>query len=188
MKTSTSINTGNIMQRTFIGAAVAAALTLTGVSAHASCADPRVAQSAPAAIPAAVLQSFGATGSSSGGSPTIVGTWQVTYTVEGGPFGQALIQWHSDGTEWENINLPVLSGNICLGSWVWLDSRHVHRNHMGWLYTNGTLSGYFTETENDELSSDGSSYAGTNQQNIYNLSGVLQLSVTGTSAARRLYP
>jgi hypothetical protein len=41
----------------------------------------------------------------------IVGTWHVSYTVEGSPFAQAFIQWHSDGTEWENINLPVLGGN-----------------------------------------------------------------------------
>ncbi len=31
--------------------------------------------------------------------------------------GRAFIQWHSDGTEWENINHPVLGGNICMGSW-----------------------------------------------------------------------
>ena len=31
----------------------------------------------------------------------IVGTWFVTYMAGGAPAGQAYIQWHSDGTEWE---------------------------------------------------------------------------------------
>jgi hypothetical protein len=44
----------------------------------------------------------------------IVGTWLVTY--EGAVTGQAFIQWHSDGTEWENINHPTLEGNICMGT------------------------------------------------------------------------
>ena len=43
------------------------------------------------------------------------GTWLVTYT--GGLAGQAFIQWHSDGTEWENIDFPILGGTICMGDW-----------------------------------------------------------------------
>jgi hypothetical protein len=116
----------------------------------------------------------------------IVGTWHVAYTVEGAPFAQAFIQWHRDGTEWENISLPVLSGNICLGSWKRLDEYRVSRNHIGWLYTNGTLTGYFTETETDLVAYDGQSYSGTNTQKIYNLAGALQVTVTGTSKATRI--
>jgi hypothetical protein len=179
------------MKHTIIATAVATMLTLAGVSAHASCADPRSAaqQGASSAMPAQLLESLGAeNGSWDGSAHRIVGTWHVSYTVEGSPFAEAFIQWHSDGTEWENINLPVLSGNICVGSWKRLDERHVSRNHIGWLYTNGTLTGYFTETETDEVAGDGKTYSGTNEQKIYDLKGTLQADVTGTATATRIWP
>ena len=120
-------------------------------------------------------------------SENIVGTWLVTYTVEGNPFGQAYIQWHSDGTEWENINLPLSGGNICVGSWAEVDAKHVARNHYGWLYTNGDLSGYFNETETDKVTQNGT-YSGTNEQKGYDLNGNLLFDVTGTSSAVLITP
>ncbi|MGC2032402.1 MAG: hypothetical protein WA642_20460 [Steroidobacteraceae bacterium] len=180
------------MKSTFIGVAAVTALSLTGLSAHASCADPRTAgqQGAFQAMPALRLQSStaGSLANTSSAANSIVGTWHVTYTVEGGPFAQAFIQWHDDGTEWENINLPVLGGNLCMGSWKPVDARHVFRNHIGWLYTNGSVTGYFTETETDEVSRDGNSYSGTNDQKIYDLNGVMQVEVTGTATAQRIWP
>jgi hypothetical protein len=175
------------MDRTIIGAAVAAALALTGLSAHAGCADPRTApqQGAFHSMAPLMLQTpMGERRSHEG----IVGTWHVSYTVEGSPFGEAFIQWHNDGTESENINLPILGGTICMGEWRAVDERRVSRNHIGWLYTNGTLSGYFTETETDELSRDGNSYHGNNDQKIYDLKGNMQFEVTGTATATRLWP
>ena len=118
----------------------------------------------------------------------IVGTWHVSYTVEGSPFAQAFIQWHSDGTEWENINFPILGGNICMGSWKPVDANRVTRNHIGWTYTNGTLTGYFTETETDVVARDGNSYHGTNDQKVYDLEGNLIVEVPGTSIATRISP
>jgi hypothetical protein len=59
-----------------------------------------------------------------GSHRSVVGTWLVSYTFGGAPGGDAFIQWHSDGTECENINHPVLGGNICMGSWKVLDARH----------------------------------------------------------------
>ncbi len=180
------------MKRTFTGVAVAAALTLTGFSAHAGCADPRTAaqQGAAHTIPSAMLQALLGGDSSVSADTTaaqrIIGTWQVSYTVEGNPFANAFIQWHSDGTEWENINMPILNGTICMGSWKAVNSSQVSRNHIGWLYTSGTLTGYFTETETDTVAANGLSYSGTNDQKIFDLTGTLQLEVTGTSAATRL--
>jgi len=179
------------MKHTIIGATLSAMLALSGVSAHASCADPRSAsqQAASSALPVQLLESVNGDGGSwDGSSHRIVGTWHVSYTVEGSPFAEAFIQWHSDGTEWENINLAVLSGNICLGSWKRVDERHVSRNHIGWLYTNGILSGYFKETESDEVTDDGRKYNGTNEQKIYDLKGTLLADVTGTSTATRIWP
>jgi hypothetical protein len=68
---------------------------------------------------------------------TAEGAWHVSYMTGGAPGGEAFIQWHSDGTEWENINFPILGGNICMGSWKETDGNHVFRNHFGWLYDTG---------------------------------------------------
>src|SRR5438105_1844025 len=100
----------NVMKRTLTLAAVAAATALSGFSAHAGCADPRnmgLGQrliSLPPASGAKTIHNGDA-------STNIVGTWLATYTVGGNAFGQAYIQWHSNGTEWENINLPLSGGN-----------------------------------------------------------------------------
>jgi len=176
------------MNRTLILAAAIAATSLTAVSAQAGCADPRVPGSVHP-IPQIVLKGLAGARAPQGANAAvnIVGTWLATYMVEGSPFGQAYIQWHSDGTEWENINLPVSDGNICLGSWTAVDAKHVARNHWGWLYTNGELSGYFNETETNKVERNGT-YTGTNEQKGYDLNGNLVFDVTGTSSAVQIAP
>src|SRR5208337_4706559 len=111
-------NRRQLMKCTFTGAAVAAALTVGGLSAHAGCVDPRdpaelgaFHQMAPLFLHRPEAASFSG---KEGARERIVGTWHVTYTAGGSPFGQAFIQWHDDGTEWENINFPILGGNICM--------------------------------------------------------------------------
>ena len=177
------------MNGAITGAAVAAALTLTGISADASCADPRSAAQAGtyrAVAPIEMQQRLGAfDGSDHEGARRIVGTWHVSVSVEGNPFADAFIHGHGDRSEWENLNLPLLGGNICLGEWTAIDHSHVARQHTGWLYTNGTLTGYFTET--DTISPNGNAYQGTNDQKICDLNGKLQVEVTGTSLATRLF-
>jgi hypothetical protein len=194
------------MKDIFIGSAAVAALTLA-FNAHAGCADPRGAE-AQAAIEAqpglfehmpvvdlqqrpiaSHLDGEDAGVKAQNASQAIVGTWIVVYTPEGSttPSGKAFIQWHSDNTEWENIDYPVLGGNICLGSWTALDQSHVSRNHYGWLYNNGVLAGYFDENETDEVASDGNSYTGTNTTILYFLSGP-PMTLKGTAAAKRLTP
>jgi hypothetical protein len=74
-----------------------------------------------------------------------------------------------------------------MGSWIQVGERRFFRHHIGWLYNNGSLAGYFTETETDEVSSDGSSYSGTNEQKIYITGQPVQV-VTGTSTATRIWP
>jgi hypothetical protein len=168
--------------------AAASVLALGGLSAQASCADPRQPGTQPVKLPAQMLQTMAQKQPiGADASANVVGTWLVTYTVEGSPFGQAYIQWHDDGTEWENINLPVESGNICMGSWKKTDSKHVYRDHWGWLYTNGDVSGYFNETETDQVSRTGT-YTGTNEQIGYDLNGNQLFDVTGTSSAVKITP
>jgi hypothetical protein len=120
-------------------------------------------------------------------SKNIIGTWLVTYTAGGAPAGQAYIQWHSDGTEWENINFPIEGGNICMGSWKTVDSKHVSRNHFGWTYTNGLLSGYFNETETTEVARNGT-YTGITNFKAYDVSGNLLVEFSGASSAVLISP
>jgi hypothetical protein len=179
------------MKKLLIATAVVATLTLWGLPARASCVDPRTA-SQPA-TPSNLEP--GPMPSRAGHDPgeNIVGTWHVVYTTEGLPPGEAFIQWHSDGTEWENINHPVLGGNICMGSWKTVDRSHVFRNHWGWLFNNGVIAGYFNETETDEVSWDGNSYSGLNTTtlNFYPVSPATAPTVivlTGTAKAQRIAP
>ncbi len=180
------------MKHKFIGAAVAAAFGVTGISAHAGCTDPREsAQQGSFHKTSRLLleNSIAGRGSqNASAADNIVGTWHVTYTTEGSPGGEAFIQWHNDGTEFENINFPILGGNICMGSWKPVDRTHVFRSHIGWLYTNGLLSGYFTETETDEVAHHGNSYSGINDTKIYDLDGNLQVELAGTAVATRIPP
>jgi len=181
------------MKREFTKAAVAAALAFTGWSVHAACMDPRVAAQPSSfdQMSAMTLQKVAAVGMSNNArvGKNIVGTWHVTYATEGTAYAEAFIQWHSDGTEWENINFPILGGNICMGSWTVVDRTHVSRYHVGWLYTDGNLSGHFIETETDEVSADGNSYSGNNDTKFYAFgSDVPFMEVIGTAEATRISP
>lgn len=164
---------------------LAAASVMFAAPAKAGCVDPRAGVE-----PALIHQLPGLPGlfGSRLEHRSIVGTWHVVYTAGGAPSGEAFIQWHSDGTEWENINYPVLDGNICMGSWKQINANTVARNHYGWLFDAGLVSGWFNETETDVLSKDGNSYSGTNEIKFYDSSGNLKMDVTGTSSAARIDP
>jgi hypothetical protein len=173
------------MKTLLVLSALTATSAIYALPATASCTDPRTAQPLSGMTR---LLAAAAGNHDIGSHRSMVGTWLVTYTFGGAPGGEAFIQWHSDGTEWENINHPILGGNICMGSWKVLDARHVARNHFGWLYDGGLLSGFFNETETDELSRDGNSYSGTNELKMYDLSGNMTADLTGTDSATRLAP
>ncbi len=173
------------MKHFLLTTAATLALAASAISAQAGCADPRTLQGAHVKSPVIQLPAHKQAHLGNDASQAIVGTWYVVYTVEDNPFANAYIQWHDDGTEWENIDLPISGGNICMGEWTYWGKKTFSRDHIGWLYTDGTVSGYFIETETDKLAKDGNSYAGTNEQKVYDLNGVLQADVTGTSAATR---
>ena len=147
----------NFMKTTLIGIAATAALSLFGLPSHANCAYSGAENQHFIQLPGRHFMDH----------EGIVGTWLVNY----GPVGQAFIQWHSDGTEWENITHPSIGGNICMGSWMATGPRTYSRNHFGWVFdsTTGLPAGYFNETETDTLSKDGNSYSGTNVTIFYAL-------------------
>ena len=61
------------------------------------------------------------------------------------------------------------------------------RNHYGWLYTGGVLSGYFNETETAEVRRDGT-YTGLTDMKIYDVNGNLLTEFSGTSSAVLILP
>jgi hypothetical protein len=179
------------VKKILMGMMAVGTFTLAGVSAQASCVDPRAGgqQATPSNLELGELPSRAGREA----AENIVGTWHVAYTTEGAPPGEAFIQWHRDGTEWENINHPVLSGNICMGSWKVIDRNHVFRNHYGWLYSNGVIAGYLNETETDEVAWDGNSYSGVNTTtlNFYPVPPATSPTVIvlyGTASGKRIAP
>ncbi len=182
------------MKKLLIGTAVLGTLSLAALSARAGCVDPRNAGHYQ--VPEAISFDLNLAMPDRSGhvaAENIVGTWHVHYTTEGAPPGEAFIQWHSDGTEWENINYPVLSGNICMGSWKAIDHSHVFRNHYGWLFNNGMLAGWFNETETDEVAWDGNAYSGLNTTTLhfYPVAPSTKSTVVtliGTASAKRIAP
>jgi hypothetical protein len=168
---------------------------LCSAPASAACMDPNAASGQGAAHQSPLFSLHAPTAAVSadnfGGAPgaeKIVGTWLVSYAAGGTVYGEAFIQWHSDRTEWENVDFPILGGNICLGSWKVVGWNKVSRYHVGWLYSDGALVGHFIETETDELSRDGNSYTGNNDTKMYKLDGTMFNEVVGTSSAKRIEP
>ncbi len=117
---------------------------------------------------------------------SIVGLWHVTYMADGQLFYEAFDLWHSDGTEMETANFSPIEGNVCIGVWKKVGPL-VHLNHVGWQFDgSGNPAGTFTLTENNAVSGDGNSYAGTFDYKAYDPNGTLQQEIKGTLAATRI--
>ena len=124
------------------------------------------------------------------GPDSIVGLWHVVYTATGGaPFGVSLKEWHSDGTEFENIDHPAVVGNICFGVWKQVELRTVRLHHTGWTFDdNGNPTGSFTIDETDTLAPNGMSYTGSFTFKVFDTNGdfISGSETTGTIAASRI--
>jgi hypothetical protein len=124
------------------------------------------------------------------GPDSIVGLWHVVYTTtSGAPFGVSLKEWHSDGTEFENIDHPAVVGNICFGVWKQLDFHSVRLHHTGWTFDdNGNPTGSFTIDETDTLAPNGMSYTGNFTFKVFDTNGdfISGSETTGTIAASRI--
>ena len=123
------------------------------------------------------------------GPDTIVGLWHVTYTTStNAPFAVSLKEWHSDGTEFENVDRGVV-GNICFGVWKQTGSRTFRLHHTGWTYDdNGNPTGSFIINETETVASNGMSYTGNFDFKVYDTSGdyISGTETTGTIAASRI--
>jgi hypothetical protein len=185
-KTLTALLGGVVLSLTFASTAGASCADPSPLLRHTLLTPPRPAALAPAPAAGGPL----ALGEDNGERHVaslrdrIGGTWLATY---GGVIGgQAFIQWHSDGTEFEYINHPTLAGNLCLGDWKVVDQNHVSRSHVGWLFSNGNLSGHFVWTETDEVAPDGSWYRGTGYITLYDVNNNKFFEGATTAEATRI--
>jgi len=136
--------------------------------------------------------------------PSIVGMWHVVFTGQsynGGPYpdmyqpvDNALVIWHSDGTEIMNSARPAQDGNFCLGVWKHNGEGRYYLNHFPWKFndTTGAPAGIGVPqdgvqlTEEVVLSPDGKSYSGTFTLKQYDSTGTLTTTIKGILAATRI--
>lgn len=168
------------MKISLMSAAAAVALVAGAASAQAACGVPMGTHLTQVKLPPLHYVK-----TPSGNS--IVGTWIDTLIVGGNPAFNTLIQWHSDGTESDNADIPPTGGNVCAGSWMSTGRRTVHRYHLGWTFdTSSNPSGMFVLTEDDKLARDGNSYNGSFDQKFYDVNGNLVNEISGDVAAKRV--
>ena len=137
-----------------------------------------------------------------GNSAPIVGMWHVVFTahaLDGSPIpdtviDNAVVVWHSDGTEIMNSGRPAQDGNFCLGVWQQTGKSTYYINHIPWggNDTTNAPSGIGNPqagvqlVEQVTLSPDGNGYSGKFKLDAYDQNGHLTVSFTGVLRATRI--
>ena len=173
---------------------------LLAATAHAACGDAnkflrRQSWSGSQSDPASLL----VVGDS---ADPIVGMWHVTFTAQGNelgppdgaPIDNALVTWHSDGTELMNSARPPQDGDFCMGVWKKAGKNTYKLNHFAWLANDtanapsgiGNPSGPTRILEEVTLSPDGKHYTGTFTLDAYDTAGNQVAHIVGVIAAARI--
>ena len=163
-------------------------VVLTAASSYADC-GPMARMKFPVVKFPVLAANLAAVGSMPNGETrdSIVGLWHAMYTADNAPFAETLKEWHSDGTEFENVNHNPAIGAVCVGVWKQVGMRSVHLHHLGFLFnSDGTSAGTFVVEEIDALAADGAAYAGTFTFTTYDVNGNVTGTVKGTVAATRI--
>lgn len=168
------------MHRSILISAAAVALMAGSVSAEAACGVPMGVRAAQVKFPP-LKPATRPSGAS------IVGFWQVSLIVGGNVVLHTMKSWHSDGTEYDNADLPPTAGNVCQGVWRNTGRRSVHNVHLGWTFdASANPNGSFVEIEDDKVAKDGNSYGGPFDQKFYDSDGNLVNEISGTISATRV--
>lgn len=118
---------------------------------------------------------------------SIVGVWQVSYSVGGNVILNTIDTWSSDGNEFLIAGKNPIVGNVCAGVWKSANTRTVKLHHIGWTFdTSGTLTGTLVDDEMVTLNRKATTYAGTFDEKFYDLNGNLVKEVTGDNSAARI--
>jgi hypothetical protein len=135
-------------------------------------------------------------------SDPIVGMWHVTFTAQGNeagppdgtPIDNALVTWHSDGTELMNSARPPQDGDFCMGVWKKTGKNTYKLNHFAWFANDtanapsgiGNPTGPTRISQQIALSQDGKHYSGTFTLDAYDTSGTPIAHIVGVVAATRI--
>ena len=172
------------MYRSILISAAAVVWMAGGVSAQASCGVPLDGKAGVISkLPRFTISRSEAAPEGYG---SIVGMWTNSILVGGNVVATSISTWHSDGTEYDNIDAPPINGNVCQGVWKSKGPDKVEEHHFGWTFdANSNPSGYFTLVQEVKLSRDGMSYGGPFDQKFYDVNGNLVNEVTGDMSAER---
>ena len=129
--------------------------------------------------------------SGQGADPSIVGMWHVFMVADGQPFDEAYEQWHSDGTEIINDVAPPQaangSGAVCLGVYEKSGPGTYKLHHIGWVFdANANLSGKIVVLETVFMDPGGSTFHGSFDFKLFDLSQNIVFQTTGTISATRV--
>jgi hypothetical protein len=176
----------NRLIRSAVIALFAIGTLFVSVIANAACGDPTGAKSG-LALKLPFLAQPRSESRQPNGKSSIVGLWHVTYDTGGQLFYESFDQWHRDGTELENPNLPPIGGSVCVGVWKTTPSGIVRLNHVGWNFdSNGNSTGTFSLGERNIVSADGNTYRGVFDYKSYDVDGNLLVEIKGTQTATRI--
>lgn len=118
---------------------------------------------------------------------SIVGVWQVSYSVNGTIALQSIDSWNGDGNEFLSADKNPVVGNVCAGVWKTVGARGVRLHHMGWTFdTSGNPTGTLVDDETITLDHKRMTYAGQFDFKFYDTNGNLVKEVTGDSSATRI--
>ena len=123
--------------------------------------------------------------------PSIVGMWDEKFISGGKLFDFGYSVWHSDGTEILNSGSRApATQNFCLGVWKQTGTSTFKLYHLALSYdsTSGKLNARVTIHETVKLATDGNSFAGTFEIDVYDpVKGTTLLQkVDGTIKATRV--
>jgi hypothetical protein len=128
--------------------------------------------------------------------------WHVTFTAwgnepgppDGTPIDNALVTWHSDGTELMNSARPPQDGDFCMGVWKRTGVNKYKLNHFAWLANDsanapggvGNPTGPTRIFEEITLGPDGKHYTGKFTLDAYDTLGNQVAHIVGNIAATRI--
>ncbi|HEY1613035.1 MAG TPA: hypothetical protein VGF97_04985 [Rhizomicrobium sp.] len=122
-----------------------------------------------------------------GNYSSIVGVWQVSYSVSGSVVLNTIDTWSGDGNEFLIADKNPIVGNVCAGVWKTMGAHGVQLHHIGWTFdTTGNPTGTLVDDEVLTLNRKATTYMGTFDEKFYDQSGNLIKEVTGNTAATRV--
>jgi len=180
-----------LVGRAFLTTTFVTVCTVVAIPAHAQCSkmSPKTAI-AWTAIPEynpMFLRSQKPAPQAKGGTPSIVGLWQVNFTAGGQVVDQAYEIFHGDGTEMMVDTAPPASDNVCIGVWAQVDGLQVKLNHVSWTFDDkGNLNGTATIKLDVTIDANSNIFTGTFTVDVFDLHGAIVDHEIGTVAAKRI--